>query len=210
MIARYTSTPRVVHPSYCVAEKLWYTDEGITAKSLQILQLKLPDAIIKDYYPEGYGLATAPKPKRVILDPTAGTVKPLGTIRESSVKIAEAALERQLVVEPKIDRLARDLVQAAETEQGDLFSEPLDVPLFLPEPVEFKKIVPRRNYTRTVSKSNVINWTIPENVQTLRSLMATGMRVVTVAERMGCTKNAIIGACHRNGIQISKRKKPIT
>ena len=186
MIARYTATAQVVHPVYCVEEKLWYTEEGVSAKSLQSLQLKLPGVKIKDYYPQGMEplKVVAPKP-RMITDPFRDDwkPKPLGVIREKSV--------------------------AAKLEDN----EPLDIPPFLPEPVEFKKVKPKRSYKRVYNPQlelgvvAKINWKLPENIQTLRSLMAAKLPVVTVADRMGCTRNAIIGACHRNNIQISNRGK---
>lgn len=44
-----------VHPAYDTEARVWFTDEGLTAKTLAELQRKLPKAQIVGYYPNGYG-----------------------------------------------------------------------------------------------------------------------------------------------------------
>jgi hypothetical protein len=112
-----------------------------------------------------------------------------------------------------VDEASTELMQEVSKLQKprDLFSEPLDIPPFLSEPVEFKKIEPKRHYERSpqldLPITGKIDWKNPERLSELRSLMRSRLSVVDVARRMGCSRNAIIGACHRNEIPISIREK---
>lgn len=56
-----------VRPAYSPEEDIWFTDDGLTAKRLSELAVKLPEGdTIADYWPFGYGNVTAPRPPELV------------------------------------------------------------------------------------------------------------------------------------------------
>lgn len=83
----------IVHPAFDTEARVWFTDDGVEAKSLAELQRKLPRTKIAGYYPNGFGLKVQVKtipPKPVVLTPL---VTPLVEKRVQRVQQPQLPLE---------------------------------------------------------------------------------------------------------------------
>lgn len=169
-----------ISPTFDPSDNTWFTDDGTghgyEAKSLAELQLLLPDVIIKDYYPKGYSNVIPPRPPHV-------------------TKIVDG--RSKLRYKPEIDKA--------------LAEERIHIPSFLPireEEVPLPEPTPdyaAPKRTRVRSLNPLINWKDEDNVRKLKGLVEQGFTGEEIGRVFQCSRNAIIGACHRKGFQLKGR-----
>jgi hypothetical protein len=199
----------IVHPTYSVEDKLWFTDDGVTAKSLAALKSKLGARVtIADYYPNGYQrvLFEPPKVKTSPWDePLPDRFKQEMITEENVVELTKDMVNEILKSEPPA-RVEEDTVLELEPVQFVEKHPPAKEPE--PEPEPASGISQNTNAPVGVVyrlPNGDVNWRHFDNIARLRDLMARKLRVTEVARRFGVSKNVIIGACHRKGIPISDR-----
>jgi hypothetical protein len=164
-----------VHPTYYLDTKRWETDDGVTAKSLQSLQIKLPKAKIVDYYPDGFGYTVDPKPK--LPPPTPQKKLDPPKYLQGELPFKEITWARDV-----------DIVDDKPAPK-------------VPAVVKFVPIRPPRQ--RAESAFPPVNW--EEKEPELRRLAAQGLSAAKIAAQFNCSANAIIGRCHHKGIPLLGR-----
>jgi hypothetical protein len=177
-----------VHPAYDPVDRIWYTNDGVTAESLAVLQGKLPEgAIILDYYPDGYGYTTRPRPPEV----------------------SKA---------PQDQRLRRTRYKSWREAYEATWSPPDEIPSSLPEPpaplpqavVEEPSPPPRQPIVRArklrgPTLTPNVNWKLPDNRVKLEALVREGLSSKAISQQFDCSRNAIIGICSRLGYRLKQR-----
>jgi hypothetical protein len=182
-----------VHPTFDPTDNTWFTDDGVTAKSLAALQRKLPPGVvIQDYYPGGYGNIVQPRLSaavaKVTLKQVLGVSPP--TVRERWLPPAKA--EERTTTESRPPGVLEVLTL------GDV--------KFQPKPSQPAK-PPQQAIVRKRMPSGLprIDWTILSNQETLKGLVEEGLTAKVIGARMDTTGNSIIGACARLGFQLRHR-----
>ena len=165
-----------ISPTFDPSDNTWYTDDGIEAKSLAELQAMMPDVKIIAYYPEGYGNVVHPRAPHVVK-----------SVSQHAKPRFKPEIEEELSKPVELPRFLLSRKEPSEDEP-----EP-------PEP-DYKPVVLKR--TRAPSQFNRVDWHDSRNVDLLRQLVTAKLKSPEIAKRFKCTRNAIIGACHRLGFQL--------
>jgi hypothetical protein len=200
-------TRQVVHPTYCVEEKVWYTDDGVTAKSLASLQRKLPGVKIKDYHPNGFGLVVKNLERQLTLPWDEPNPKPRGVVTEGNPSKSDNWIRRHYVSPEEAGAIADDVIPAFLPPVAFTAKSPprfdiaaqvkmLGADSLLPpeKPKRRRYSVPSVNLS-----SENLNWKVPARLEQLRHLLLVEkLPLSQIARRMGCSRNAVIGACHRH------------
>jgi hypothetical protein len=180
----------IVHPTYDPVDRVWFTDSGLTAKSLAELQRWLPGAKIQDYYPEGYGNVIHPRPPEI-----------------AKIKLHEALrVDRQPPTRsrwPAPDNASEEVVLGEVVEQPEKPVPAVDVQA--PKPRVFKPLQLTNRRHRQPSQFAKIDWKDPAYDNMLRRLVEEGLTSTQIGDRMACSRNAIIGAAARAGYPLKHK-----
>lgn len=199
MIARYVPKAVIVecedamevHPEFDIESSVWFTASGVVARSLRELQQKLPKATIVGYYPQGYG-TVAHEPRKPGETSRSSLRTGYGTLSLSVSTYRKPAPERAPlpVVSQEEKRLLR---QKREYEKLNNIE---------PKPERAPRSLPRAEAPKYGSR----RWTA-ELDQELRKYVALGWYADRIAVKLGqgFTKNAVIGRCHRKGLQLNHK-----
>lgn len=206
MIERYHPGLRHVRPTYSPIDGLWFTDDGVIAESLRELQAKLPDVVIEDYYPNGYGNIVKPK-LRIVEAPwnqplvLPKKLRPVTTEQLDNLQFKRVLHKRP---EPKPEpKPEPDLSEVSEPDSEPEFDFKAPEPEVVTVEEKFPYLAPVVKF-RKVTPHAVHAW--PEElVKKLRRLAKRGLSASEIAEKMGdFTRNAIIGKCHRSKIALKR------
>jgi hypothetical protein len=177
-----------VHPAYDPNARIWFTDDGVVAKSLAELTRKLPGVKIEGYCPNGYGS---------IVRPRAPEVAKI-TLNEA-LKMRTPVLRQPVQTVKEIPKEIRQKPAAAEEKVESLSVKVVAVK----EDVAPKKRVLR---PRRPSLFPDVDWQLPANQERLRGLVEKGLSSKQIGERWPVSRNAIIGACARLGYTLKQKR----
>lgn len=172
-------TENFVSPTFDPSDNTWYTDDGTghgyEAKSLAELQRKLPDVLIENYYPKGYGLTVPPRAPHVAK-----------IVSHHNKPRFKPEIEKELAKPLSIPRFLGNREPEPESALDD---EPF-TPLI------------RTTRTRSPSIFGRVDWNDSRNIDKLRSLVNAGLTSTKIGYRFDCSRNAIIGICNRKGFHL--------
>lgn len=174
----------LISPTFDPSDNTWFTDDGVEAKSLAELQRKLPDAKIADYYPNGYGLVIPPRPPHV-------------------AKIINWR-ERKLRFKPEIEKELQRPIKItshaiAEETSAELVEQ---VAPFIGRPAASILNPAKARAPRSLSKFAAVNWKSQVILDKLKALVEAGLTSDEIGRVFDCSRNAVIGICHRKGFQL--------
>lgn len=210
-----------VHPTFYIDSRLWETDDGVKAKSLAALALKLPEGTeIVGYHPKGFGLIRHELPEdhkpwhspdNPMLNP-GSYVRPGPLVRhETSLSRPAACIEREpesddelMTFEPaQFVRPDRPIPLATEPEPKTVETtensrEPVSAIEASPDPILAapRQLKAPTHYVK--GKGIVNNWTLLDD--RLLELCKTDLSFGDIAFELGVSKNAAIGRAHRLGV----------
>lgn len=214
-------TPMEIHPFYDTTNSEWVAevgDEVFTADTLRLLQRQLPDAQIQDYYPTGYIAAregflapsnrvpfvktfTPTKNKQRRINEAVRRSREVSLRAEAKVKKTEAPAEPQPPSYEDVMTLTNTGMRTPEI-AARLRVRLADVQLVKME--GYRKKDPRVKPTykrRSFRKYPSRGWTDEDQAQ-LQQLVSQGLSAVKIGDIVGRSANAIIGRCHRTGVQL--------
>jgi hypothetical protein len=192
-----------VHPTYDPNDRLWFTDDGVTAKSLSSLQRKLPGVVIEDYYPNGYGNIIKPRPPEVVkatLKQVLGGSNPVRRRWPLSASVSDTGTETTVTTQQPAEVPPIEVPVVPEASPEVTVTQPK---LVEPPPRPYRERVVR---TRKPSGLPNVDWKIRSNRELLKGLVEAGLTSQQIGNKMGCTRNAIIGACARLGYGLKYNK----
>ena len=205
MVARYVSKAITVecedvmkvHPEFDIESAVWFTESGIVARSLRELQQKLPKATIVGYYPQGYGIVQH-EPR-----------KP-GETSRSTLRTGYGSLNLS-VASYRVPTKAKPVKEFEPAPLPKLSQEDARLERHKREYEKLNNIQPKPGRApKSVSVSDAAKrksgWT-PEMDEALRKYVALGWYAdqIAVTIGLGLTKNAVIGRCHRKGLQLEHK-----
>lgn len=174
-----------VHPAYDPLDKVWFTDDGITAKSLAKLQEKLPGVEIVGYYPNSYGNVVHPR----------------------SPETAKITLNEALKAQTRIRELAMRTLTQVERIKKEEKTKPTG------PTVESEKVVkyqqpqqPRPYQKRQPPKFPPVDWQLSANQERLQRLVGEGLSSQQIGNLWPTSRSAIIGACDRLGYDLKRSR----
>lgn len=120
-------TEESIKPAFDWINGVWYTKDGITARSLAALQQKLPGVKIEGYYPDGYSNVVKPRTTAAVAKVTLAEAHGVDKTRpprfvarpevDSKVRTEEQQKSRQRYVQQKRHREAFIFPKISWTEE---------------------------------------------------------------------------------------------
>lgn len=204
----------LVEPAYCAEEKIWFLEDGTTAKTLAELQANNPHFVIEGYCPKGY----VPERKTQNLPPEMRrSTRPVLRLTQEHWSFSEKApaVHRmpQRMSEPtfaEFEEVPEDIAEA--TFQKPENEELPKLQMYKPAKQREKEAKVRRisegRLTHAEFEFEPIRWD-DERDAWLKQLVASPEKYSAeqIGRIMKCTRNSVIGRCHRKGYQLQKSPK---
>jgi hypothetical protein len=173
-----------VHPAYDPLDKVWFTEDGVTAKSLALLQKKLSGIKIEGYYPNSYGNVVHPRPPQVV-----------------KIKLTEA-------LKMRTPPLVEPVKQPEPTKEK---VKPTGATVESEKVVEYQQPQqPRPRQKRQPSEFPPVDWQLLPNQERLKQLVDEGLSSKQIGDLWPVSRNAIIGACARLGYELKRSRGSYT
>jgi hypothetical protein len=175
-------TGNLISPTFDPSDNVWFTDDGLEAKSLAELQRKLPDAQIVAYYPGGYGNVIQPRAPHIV-KAVSSWVRPT----------YKPEIEKELAAPVEIPRFLPNREEPEEDTLRPVQNIPAVQRAAPPEKIR---------KTRQASNFERVDWNDPNLIERLKALVKSGLSSTQIGARFNCSRNAIIGICHRRGFDL--------
>ena len=204
MIERYAT--KIYEPVFDPTDNLWFVEDGTTAPTLRELQAKLPGAIFEGYYPDGYSFQWSKADF------------PEGSTR-TAYRNTQSDWARALAYTPPKPEPLPAPVSEPDAISADVPElPPTDVSPFKPKNVMrsgLAKLKKERVYKRdgsiartlypsgferAPSKFPPVKWADWE--EKVRGWVKEGLNSTEIGAKINCSRNAVIGYCHRKGLQL--------